>query len=131
MNKEDKNMITASPFVVVENCKDELKYYQSIFGGEIKILREHDNRALNAELHFEGTMISFAEVNAAKPSVKGDYVKVILKFDSEEEIWKAYNTLTVGGQIIREMYESPAFDGLLAMVTDRNGIGWVLSHKRD
>lgn len=123
-------MITASPFVAVENCKDELNYYQGIFGGEIRILREQDNRALNAELHFGSTMISFADVTAAKPSLKGDYVKIILKFDNEEEIRKVYNTLAMDGHIDREVYEAAPFNGLIAMITDRNGIGWVLSHRR-
>jgi PhnB protein len=124
-------MITPIPFVALENCKDEINYYQSVFGGELKILREKENVVLNSELHLGGTMISFAEVSAAKPSIKGDYVKVILKFDNEEEIWKVYNTLAVGGNIDREMYETPAFNGIIGMVTDRNGIGWVLSHKRE
>jgi PhnB protein len=26
------------PFVVVDNCKEEIEYYRSVLGGEIKIL---------------------------------------------------------------------------------------------
>lgn len=29
-----------NPFIVVDNCSEEIKYYQSVFGGEIVILRK-------------------------------------------------------------------------------------------
>jgi PhnB protein len=123
-------MKIAGPFVVVENCKEEIEYYRNVLGGEIKILRKQDDKVLNAELHFGSTKITFADTIAAKPSVKGDYVKVILKLDTEEEFRKVYEDLTVGGHINVEMYEAP-FNGLLAVITDRNDIGWVLSYYRD
>jgi PhnB protein len=31
-------MKIASPFVVVDNCKEQIEYYRSVIGGEIKIL---------------------------------------------------------------------------------------------
>lgn len=123
-------MKNVSPFVVVENCKDEIEYYRSVLGGEIKILRTQDDKVLNAELHFESTKINFADTTAAKPSLKGDYVKLILKLETEEEFNKVYEALTAGGRINVEKYEAP-FNGLLAILTDRNGIGWVLSYYRD
>lgn len=123
-------MKSVSPFVVVDNCKEEIEYYWSVLGGEIKILRIHDDNVLNAELHFESTKISFADTIAAKPSLKGDYVKVILKLETEEEFSKVYEGLTAGGHINVEKYEAP-FNGLLAIITDRYGIGWVLSYYRE
>lgn len=47
-------MMIANPFIVVENCKDEIKYYQSVFGGEIAILRKQGEEVLNADLHVDG-----------------------------------------------------------------------------
>ena len=38
-------MIMACPFIVVENCKEELKYYQDVLGGEIQILRKQGTRS--------------------------------------------------------------------------------------
>src|SRR4051794_6520477 len=99
-------MKSISPFVVVANCKEEIQYYQSILGGEIKILREQDNKVLNSELHIGSFMISFADVEAAKPFVKGDYVKVIIKCENEEEFRKLYEALPIGGHIHTEMYEN-------------------------
>ncbi|RCW51712.1 VOC family protein [Paenibacillus prosopidis] len=123
-------MIIANPFVVVENCKEELKYYQSVLGGEITILRKQGEEVFNAELHLGSSKITFADTLAAKPSLKGDYVRVFLKIETEEEFRKVYGELAMGGLINTEVYEAP-FNGLLAIVTDRNGICWVLSYYRD
>lgn len=123
-------MKAVSPFVAVENCKEEIEYYRNVLGGEVTILRKQDDKVLNAQLHFGNTMITFADTLAAKPTLKGDYVKVFLRLETEEEFCNVYEDLTTGGQIIVEMYEAP-FNGLLAIITDRNGIGWVLSYYRD
>lgn len=122
-------MNIASPFVVVENCKDEIAWYQRVLGGEIKILRRQDEHVLNAELLLGSTKITFADVIAAKPAIKGDYVRVILKIETEAEFREVYASLTAGGQIVTAIYEAP-FNGLLALVTDRNGVGWVLQYVR-
>lgn len=117
------------PFIVLENCKEEIKYYQSIFGGEIEILRKQGEEVLNADLHVEGITIKFADVQAAKPLMKGDYVRVFLKIETEEVFRRIYGELATDGTINSEMYEAP-FNGLLAIVTDRNGVCWVLSYYR-
>jgi PhnB protein len=119
----------AMPFIVVENCKDEIKHYQSIFGGEIVILRKQGEEVFNADLHVEGATLKFADTQAAKPVRTGDYVRVFLTIDTEEEFRRIYGELAAGGTINTEVYEAP-FNGLLAIVTDRNGVCWVLSHYR-
>lgn len=123
-------MKIASPFVAVDNCKDEIVFYQSVFGGEIQILRQQEEQVLNAELRLGSTKILFADTRAAKPSVKGDYVKVMLRLETEEEFRRVFENLTAGGRINADVYEAP-FNGLLAVVTDRNGVGWVLSYYRN
>jgi PhnB protein len=50
-------------------------------------------------------------------------------FESEEEIRKAYDALQAGGRVNIELYETP-FRALIAAVTDRNGVGWVLRYFR-
>jgi PhnB protein len=117
------------PFVVVDNCKEEIEYYRSVLGGEIKILRTQDDIVLNADLLFGSSKITFADTIASKPSLKGDYVKVALKLETEEEFRQVYEELSAGGHINTETFEAP-FNGLLALITDRNSIGWVLSYYR-
>ncbi|SFE80437.1 PhnB protein [Paenibacillus catalpae] len=120
----------AQPFIAVDNCKEEIKYYQSVFGGEIVILRQQGDVVLNADLHVEGTSLKFADTQAAKPALKGDYVRVFLKIDTEETFRRIYDEFAGSGTIQAEMYEAP-FNGYLAIVTDRNGVCWVLSYYRE
>lgn len=122
-------MMKAIPFIVIENCKDEIKYYQSIFGGEITILRKQGEEVLNADLHVEGAILKFADTQAAKPIMKGDYVRVFMTIESEQAYRRIYRDLVTDGAINVDMYEAP-FNGLLAIVTDRNGVCWVLSYYR-
>ncbi|QHT60841.1 VOC family protein [Paenibacillus lycopersici] len=119
----------AIPFIVVANCKDEIKYYQSVFGGEIDILRKQGEAVFNADLHVAGATLKFADTQAAKPAMKGDYVRVFLKIETEEAFRRIYAQLAAEGIINSEAYEAP-FNGLLAIVTDRNRVCWVLSYYR-
>ncbi|WP_019640129.1 VOC family protein [Paenibacillus fonticola] len=119
----------ALPFIAVDNCKDEIKHYQSIFGGRIEILRKQGEEVLNADLHVEGATLKFADTQSSKPEQIGDYVRVFLKMDTQEKFHRIFDGLAVGGTIIAEAYEAP-FNGLLAIVTDRNGVCWVLSYYR-
>lgn len=119
----------AYPFIVVDNCKDEMKYYQSVFGGEIVILRKQGEEVLNADLNVENAVLKFADTQAAKPARKGDYVRVFLKLETEEAFRKIYDEFSTSGTINTEIYEAP-FNGLLAIVTDRNDVCWVLSFYR-
>ncbi|MBD2872376.1 VOC family protein [Paenibacillus arenilitoris] len=119
----------AHPFIVVDNCKDEIRYYQSVFGGEIVILRKQGEDVLNADLHVEGAILKFADAKAAQPAGKGDYVRVFLKIGTEETFRAIFGEFAAGGTVNTDVYEAP-FDGLLAIVTDRNGVCWVLSYYR-
>ncbi|CAM4449195.1 PhnB protein [Paenibacillus endophyticus] len=119
----------ACPFIVVDNCKDEMKYYQSVFGGEIVILRKQGEEVLNADLNVGNAVLKFADTQAAKPALKGDYVRIFLKIESEAEFRNIYGEFSASGTINTEIYEAP-FNGLLAIVTDRNGVCWVLSFYR-
>ncbi|MGG1633906.1 VOC family protein [Paenibacillus sp. FSL K6-3182] len=119
----------AYPFIVVDNCKEEMKYYQSVFGGEIAILRKQGEEVLNADLQVGDAILKFADTQAAKPELMGDYVRVFLKIETEEAYRGIYNEFASSGTVNTEIYEAP-FNGLLAIVTDRNGICWVLSFYR-
>ncbi|MBW7453223.1 VOC family protein [Paenibacillus sepulcri] len=120
----------ACPFIVVDNCKEEIKYYRDVLGGEINILRKQGDEVLNADLHLGGVTIKFGDTQAARPSLKGDYVRVFLKIETEEAFRHIYGQFAAGGHINTDVYEAP-FNGLLAVVTDRNGVCWVLSYYRE
>lgn len=118
------------PFIVVDNCKEEIYYYREVLGGEVTILRKQGDEVLNADLHTGGATLKFADTIAAKPAVQGDYVRVFAKLETEEAFRGVYAAFGSGGTILTEAYEAP-FNGLLAVVADRNGVHWVLSHYRE
>ncbi|UUZ82463.1 VOC family protein [Paenibacillus sp. P26] len=119
-------MKSASPYVIIENVKESIEYYQSVFGGEIKILNEHAGKVLHAELHLGASLIHFSDPYGRTPN--NENVKIMIQFDSEEEIRKAYDTLKADGQVTVELQDT-FFGALHGQVTDnRNNIGWVLNY---
>ncbi|GMK37700.1 hypothetical protein PCCS19_07540 [Paenibacillus sp. CCS19] len=119
----------AYPIIAVENCKDEIQYYQSVLGGEITILRKQGDDVLNADLKVDGAVLKFSDTRAARPTIRGDYVRVFLQIDTEDDYRRIYGEFATGGTIHTEIYEAP-FNGLLGIVSDRNCVSWVLSYYR-
>ncbi|CAM5607924.1 glyoxalase [Bacillus safensis FO-36b] [Bacillus safensis subsp. safensis] len=60
-------MISVSPYIVVEDVKESLQYYQGIFGGDIQILNEHQYRVLHAELHLGESLLHFSDTFGRTP----------------------------------------------------------------
>ncbi|MNR67311.1 hypothetical protein D3C85_1912400 [compost metagenome] len=56
-------------------------------------------------------------------------MRVFVTIEKEEAFRTIYEELANEGAVNVEMYEAP-FNGLLAIVTDRNGVCWVLSYYR-
>ena len=50
-------MLQLSPYITVENVKEAIDYYQSAFGGEVKILNKAKDNILHAELHVSTAVI--------------------------------------------------------------------------
>lgn len=120
-------MISASPFVVVDNCKESLDYYQNIFGGEVKILNEHQGKVMHAELHLGKSLIHFSDSFNGRVQ-KGENVKIILLLESEDEFNKLYDTLQQDGEVAVEK-QSTFFGALHGQVIDnKNRICWVMNY---
>lgn len=119
-------MISANPYVIIENVQESVLYYQSIFGGEIKILNEHKGKVLHAELVLGESLIHFSDDYGR--GAKTENISIIIQLDSEEEAQKIYNQLIAdGGRILVEMQKT-FFGALHGQVADsKNGISWVLN----
>lgn len=122
-------MPKASPFVAVDDCKEALERYRAAFGGDVRVLMEQAGRVMQAELHLGDTMIHLADAVMAKPAVRGDQVKVMVEFDSEEALRRAYESLSADGQVLVPAHDTN-FGAVLASVTDWNGTGWILKYVR-
>lgn len=119
-------MISASPYIIIENVQESVEYYQSVFGGEIKVLNEHKGKLLHAELHLGQTLIHFSDDNGK--GAKAGNVSIILGLDSEEQLRAIYEKLTSdGGQAVVELQKT-FFGALHGQVADsKNGITWVMN----
>ncbi|MCL6605892.1 MAG: VOC family protein [Paenibacillus sp.] len=119
-------MISVSPYIVVDQVQESVEYYQSIFGGEIKVLNEHNGKLLHAELHIGQTLIHFADPFGRTP--KGENVRLIMQLDNEDETRNIYDRLIAdGGEVVVEL-QNTFFGALHGQVADKmNGIIWVMN----
>ncbi|WNS42250.1 VOC family protein [Paenibacillus sp. MMS20-IR301] len=119
-------MISASPYVIIQNVQESVEYYKSVFGGEIKVLNEHNGKLLHAELHLGQTLIHFSDDYGR--GAKTENVSIILSLGSEEQLRGIYEQLTSdGGQATVELQKT-FFGALHGQVTDsKNGITWVMN----
>ncbi|WP_308017603.1 VOC family protein [Alkalihalobacillus deserti] len=81
-------MKSANPYLFIENCKEEMKFYQGIFGGGIKnvqladgieMFKDHEDKILHAELHLGESVIHFSDTFGSVN--KGDNVKITLELE--------------------------------------------------
>lgn len=121
-------MITsASPFLVVDHVEESVKYYQSLFGGEIKILNEHQGVVMHAELHLGHTLLHFSGTFGGRVP-QATNVKVILLVETREELQKVYEALIADGGQVTAKLQDTFFGALHAEVTDsKNQINWVMN----
>ena len=120
-------MKTITPNIAMDNCEAGLKYYQGIFGGELKEYNKTpDGKVMHAELHVnERCVIYFQDLFNA--TTKGDTVGFVLEMDSEQEIRALYDAL-VPGSTVRMALQKTFWGALHASVQDRNGVIWSLNY---
>ncbi|WP_232696461.1 VOC family protein [Brevibacillus daliensis] len=119
-------MISVSPFIVVEDCKETIEYYQSILGGEIKLLNGSPEKMNHAELHVGNSHIHISG-SFGKPIVPGDNTRIIMVFESEEEIRHVFQELSKDGKVTIDLMET-FFGALHGQVTDKYNVNWVMNY---
>ncbi|MBY0009067.1 VOC family protein [Paenibacillus typhae] len=120
-------MISASPYVIIENVRESVDYYQSVFGGEIKVLNEHNGKLLHAELHLGSSLIHFSDDYGR--GAKTANVSIIMALESEEELRAIYGRLVEDGGKVQVELQKTFFGALHGQVSDvKNGITWVFNY---
>lgn len=123
------------PHLRIENCKEEIAYYQNVFGGEIKntqlsdgieMFKGHEGKYIHAELHInENCILYMADVFGQK-TIQGSHILLGPDLDSEEEITRIYNELSKDGEVQMELQDT-FWGAKHAIVKDRNGVSWELN----
>ena len=118
----------ASPYIFVENCLEIIEYYRNILSGDIRNVQQNDDgKCLHAELVVGDSIIHFSD-DFGKTK-QGDNVRVSLECESEEEITRIYNDLSVSGNVTVELQDT-SWGALHANLVDQFGVGWLLNYQK-
>lgn len=120
-------MVSLSPYVIIKNVQESVEYYQRVFGGEIKVLNEHQGKWLHAELHVGQSLIHFSDDYGR--GAKTENVSIIMGLDTEEQLRGIYDQLIRDGGQVRVELQKTFFGALHGQVADaKNGITWVFNY---
>jgi PhnB protein len=123
------------PNISVENCKEVLEYYKTVFGGEIKniqmtdgkeMFKGQEGKILHSELHINNECIMYLN-DVFGEKVVGSNISLILQLDSEEEINKLSSTLSQKGNVVFPLQKT-FWGSLHAVVTDCYGTTWSMDY---
>ncbi|MGV3489454.1 MAG: VOC family protein [Tuberibacillus sp.] len=126
------------PHITVDNCKEALEFYQSVFGGEIKntqladgmeMFKGHEGKYIHSELHINEACVIYLVDVFGKDTVKGNNVQICLQLESEEEINRIYEALVDGGKVRMEL-QTTMWGAYYGIVVDRFGVIWELNYQK-
>jgi PhnB protein len=119
----------------MENCKEAIEYYQTVFGGEIKnvqlsngieMFKGHEGKYIHSELHVnENCILYFVDVFGQK-LINGNQIQINLELESEKEINEVYEALSKVGHVKMELQDT-FWNSKYAIVADKFGIAWELN----
>lgn len=128
-------MHSAQPYIYLNNCKENLKWYAELFKGKMQNIQfadeeknpcQEENRyVLHGELVIGESVIHFSDY--FEPRKHGNHIGIVLKFDSENEIKAVYDQLSKDGHIIMPLHET-FWHAIHGHVVDKNGITWILDY---
>lgn len=126
------------PHIRIENCREEVTYYQKVFGGEIvnaqladgiEMFKGHEGKYIHAELHInENCMLYFADT-LGQNIVNGGNILLGPDFNSEDKMIQVYENLAKDGDIQMELQDT-FWGAKHAIVRDKNGISWELNYTK-
>ncbi len=124
------------------NTEEAFKFYQSVFGGELQIVRFKDlgndmgatgddlNKIANIALPLgEDTLLMGDDGPAVsgQPFTEGNNFSINLETENAEEIEKLFDRLSEGGQATMPLQQTEWAEKF-GMCTDKFGIQWLLSY---
>lgn len=112
-----------SPYLIVENVAQAAEFYQSVFGGEIKILNQQKDKVLHAEVHIATDIVLHLASNYGKP-YSNAHVNLLLTFDKPSEQQRIYDALSVNGDPHMPISKT-FFKSMHGQVRDQFGVNWL------
>jgi PhnB protein len=117
-----------TPDIMLEKCAEKLKFYQSIFGGEIKdVVTTPSDEVMHAELHIApGMVLYFHDVFHYEKPVYGSIV-LVLEMDTEKDLRSTFEALKEGGGVRFDIKKTD-WNALHGVVEDKHGLVWSLNY---
>lgn len=137
-------MNTVNPYLNFSgNCEEAFKFYQSVFGGELQIIRYKNlknnmglagndlNLIGNAMLLFvNGTKLyggDVPDVFLEQPLTEGNMLEINIESDSANEAQRLFDALSQEGQIKMPLQEAEWAEKY-GMLIDRFKVNWMIMY---
>jgi PhnB protein len=124
------------------NCSEAMNFYNECLDGKLVLLPVGEspiaqqcpaamqNQVMHASLTKGALMLMASDMLAPGGLTVGNNVALSLNCSSEEEIYRFYNSLSAGGQIIDEL-KTQFWGALFGVFTDKFGIRWMLNYDKN
>ncbi|MCG7339143.1 VOC family protein [Staphylococcus sp. ACRSN] len=120
------------------NCKEALDFYSKALDGNVNGIMtygeaneasaEDPNRIIHSQLDVDGRTFMLSDIpKDDQPAVKDRNVYIVLEFDSEDAVAKAYEHLKEDSQVYIELADM-FWGAKYAKLVDKYNIGWDLSY---
>lgn len=132
-------MAQLSPYIGFGGkAEDAMKFYQSIFGGDLQIQTikdspmagqfkpEMQDKVLHSYLGSNKIVIMASDMSSEEGFNVGNNISLCLQCESKEEIESLYAKLSDGGNARHPLKEE--FFGTFGDLKDRFGINWMLQY---
>jgi PhnB protein len=127
-----------NPYIAFkDNTRQAMEFYQSVFGGELKMntfkefnasmFPADDNLIMHAELKAgNGLMLMASDTSERMEYKPGTNISMSLSGENADELRGYFNKLSAGGMVSMPL-EKQVWGDVFGMVTDKFGVGWMVN----
>ena len=127
-----------NPYIAFkDNTRQAMEFYQSVFGGELKMntFKEFnasmspadDNLIMHAELKAgNGLMLMASDTSERMEYKPGTNISMSISGENADELSGYFNKLSAGGMVSMPL-EKQVWGDVFGMVTDKFGVGWMVN----
>ncbi len=119
------------------NCEEAMNFYKDATGGTIDMIQRYGDapmgtgdsykdKILHAVMTIYGTTVMFSDANEKRHVNAGDNFSMALDFKNDEDITKAFEAFSAGGNITMPLQDT-FWGAKFGMCTDKFGIGWMFN----
>ncbi|MEP6584460.1 MAG: VOC family protein [Ginsengibacter sp.] len=124
-----------------DNCREAMNFYKDCLGGELTFMTvgeslmasmmpaSYKDSILHSSLTIGSNMLMASDMRRG-PLTDGDTITLCLNCESEEELKKFYDNLSVGGSITEPLGDMP--DGAkIGALRDKYNKAWMFYYNKD